>query len=160
MTGGGSAAYGSDAISGVVNFILDTDFEGAKANIQTGMTDRHDHSHYQVEFAAGTSIGERGHLIGSVDYYDADGIIGYEGRDWGAEGWALFTQTSTTAVPRRFYAPDGRSRVITPGGLIPSGPLSPGGAGGIAHSSTACPSDSATATRSSARRKSAAAASI
>ena len=133
VTGGGSAAYGSDAISGVVNFILDTEFEGAKANIQTGMTDRHDHNHYQVEFAAGTPIGERGHLIGSVDYYDADGIIGYEGRDWGADGWALFTQTSTTAVPRRFYAPDGRSRVITPGGLIPSGPLSPGGAGGITH---------------------------
>ena len=100
VTGGGSAAYGSDAISGVVNFILDTEFEGAKANIQTGMSDRHDHNNYQVEFAAGAPIGERGHLIGSVDYYDADGIIGYEGRDWGADGWALFTQTSTTAVRR------------------------------------------------------------
>ena len=33
------------------------------------------------------------------------------------------TQPSLTARPRRFYAPDGRSRVITSGGLIPSGPL-------------------------------------
>jgi outer membrane receptor protein involved in Fe transport len=123
VTGGASAAYGSDAISGVTNFILDTEFEGAKANLQTGMTDRHDHRHYQVEFAAGSQIGERGHLIGSVDYYDADGVSGYEGRDWGSEGWALFTRPSPTAVPRRFYAPDGRSRVITSGGLIPSGPL-------------------------------------
>jgi iron complex outermembrane receptor protein len=122
VTGGASAAYGSDAISGVTNFILDTEFEGAKANIQTGMTDRHDHRHYQVEFAAGTAIGERGHLIGSVDYYDADGVMGYDGRDWGADGWALFTR-GVSAVPRRFYAPEGRSRVITPGGLIPSGPL-------------------------------------
>ncbi len=120
VTGGASAAYGSDAISGVTNFILDTEFEGAKANLQTGMTDRHDHRNYQVEFAAGTSVGERGHIIGSVDYYDADGVLGYEGRDWGAEGWALFTQPSLTARPRRFYAPDGRSRVITPGGLIPA----------------------------------------
>src|SRR5688572_8331531 len=123
VTGGASAAYGSDAISGVTNFILDTEFEGARANMQTGMTDRHDHRHYQVEFAAGAALGERGHIIGSVDYYDADGVAGYEGRDWGADGWALFTQTSPTATPRRFYAPDGRSRVITAGGLIPSGPL-------------------------------------
>ena len=28
LTGGASATYGSDAIAGVVNFILDTDFEG------------------------------------------------------------------------------------------------------------------------------------
>jgi iron complex outermembrane recepter protein len=122
VTGGASAAYGSDAISGVTNFILDTDFEGARANLQTGMTDRHDHRHYQVEFAAGSQIGERGHLIGSVDYYDADSVMGYEGRDWGAEGWAMFTRPPG-ATPRRFYAPDGRSRVITSGGLIPSGPL-------------------------------------
>jgi len=131
VTGGGSAAYGSDAISGVVNFILNTEFEGVKANVQTGVSDRHDHQSTQFEFGAGGQIGERGHLIGSYDYFDADGISGYEGRDWGADGWAMFTYPSTTAVPRRFYAPDGRSRVITPGGLIPSGPLSPGGAGGI-----------------------------
>ena len=123
VTGGASAAYGSDAISGVTNFILDTEFEGARANLQTGMTDRHDHRHYQVEFAAGTAIGERGHLIGSVDYYDADGVMGYEGRDWGADGWALFTHPTSATQPQRFYAPDGRSRVITSGGLIPSGAL-------------------------------------
>ncbi len=123
VTGGASAAYGSDAISGVTNFILDTEYEGARANLQTGMTDRHDHRNYQVEFAAGSQIGERGHIIGSVDYYDADGVAGYAGRDWGADGWAMFTQPSLTARPRRFYAPDGRSRVITSGGLIPSGPL-------------------------------------
>jgi outer membrane receptor protein involved in Fe transport len=123
VTGGASAAYGSDAISGVTNFILDTEFEGARANLQTGMTDRHDHRHYQVEFAAGAAIGERGHLIGSVDYYDADGVMGYEGRDWGADGWALFTHPTSATRPQRFYAPDGRSRVITSGGLIPSGAL-------------------------------------
>jgi outer membrane receptor protein involved in Fe transport len=123
VTGGASAAYGSDAISGVTNFILDTEFEGARANLQTGMTDRHDHQHYQVEFAAGAAIGERGHLIGSVDYYDADGVMGYAGRDWGADGWALFTFPTSATQPQRFYAPDGRSRVITSGGLIPSGAL-------------------------------------
>ncbi len=36
LTGGSSAVYGSDAISGVVNFILKDDFEGAQFDIQYG----------------------------------------------------------------------------------------------------------------------------
>src|SRR5690606_29102712 len=81
VTGGASAAYGSDAISGVTNFILDTDFVGVSAHVQSGMTSRRDREHYQVEFAGGMEIGERGHLIASVDYYDADALQGYEDRE-------------------------------------------------------------------------------
>jgi len=36
LTGGASAIYGSDAIAGVVNFILDTNFTGAKLDIEGG----------------------------------------------------------------------------------------------------------------------------
>src|SRR5690606_41493702 len=36
VTGGASAAYGSDAISGVVNILLDKDFEGVKAELDYG----------------------------------------------------------------------------------------------------------------------------
>jgi len=36
LTGGASATYGADAVAGVVNFILDTDFEGFKGGIQFG----------------------------------------------------------------------------------------------------------------------------
>src|SRR5690349_9285693 len=42
VTGGASAAYGTDAVSGVVNFILDTKFEGLKLNAQHGKTTRGD----------------------------------------------------------------------------------------------------------------------
>lgn len=123
VTGGASAAYGSDAISGVTNFILDMDFTGVKGNLTTGMTDRRDHDNYQVEFAAGTSIGQRGHLIASVDYYDADGVMGLHDRDW-HEGWAMFTPpVAAGQIPLRFYARPGRSRAVTPGGLITGGPL-------------------------------------
>src|SRR5262249_14608659 len=38
VTGGASAAYGSDALSGVVNFVIDHDFTGFKGELQTGMT--------------------------------------------------------------------------------------------------------------------------
>ncbi len=63
VTGGASAAYGSDAISGVTNFILNTDFEGVSGNVQAGQTDRHDHNHQQAEFAYGMPIGENGHFV-------------------------------------------------------------------------------------------------
>lgn len=36
LTGGASAVYGSDAIAGVVNFIIDTEFEGLRLNAQYG----------------------------------------------------------------------------------------------------------------------------
>lgn len=122
VTGGASAAYGSDAISGVTNFILDTDFEGFRGNVQTGQTARKDHDNYQVEIAAGSQIGENGHLIAAFDYYKADGVYGLHDRAWGQEGWALITDPVGTQ-PRRFYAPNVSSRTITAGGIIPSGPL-------------------------------------
>ena len=36
VTGGASAAWGSDAVAGVVNLILDKEFEGFKANLTLG----------------------------------------------------------------------------------------------------------------------------
>ncbi|HEX7079856.1 MAG TPA: TonB-dependent receptor [Gammaproteobacteria bacterium] len=121
VTGGASAAYGSDAISGVVNFILDTDFEGFRGNVQTGQTARDDHQSEQVELAAGTRIGDNGHLITSFDYYNVDGVYGLHDRDWGQQGWALINEPGRT--PQRFYARDVHSTTITKGGIIPSGPL-------------------------------------
>ena len=42
ITGGASAAYGSDAIAGVVNVILDKNFTGIKAQVDYGQTFRAD----------------------------------------------------------------------------------------------------------------------
>jgi hypothetical protein len=38
VTGGASASYGSDAVAGVVNFLLDTTFEGLKFDVSGGVT--------------------------------------------------------------------------------------------------------------------------
>ena len=48
VTGGASAAYGSDAIAGVVNIILDTKFEGIKAQVDYGQTTRGDGKTYHL----------------------------------------------------------------------------------------------------------------
>jgi iron complex outermembrane recepter protein len=100
VTGGASAAYGSDAISGVTNFILNTDFEGVSGNVQSGQTDRHDHKHNQAELAFGMPIGQKGHLVASGDWYDADGVLGLHDRDW-YQSWAMMVGTASQ-VPRRF----------------------------------------------------------
>jgi iron complex outermembrane recepter protein len=41
LTGGASAVYGADAVAGVVNFIMDTNFEGARLDYQYSFYDHH-----------------------------------------------------------------------------------------------------------------------
>ncbi|HEY9182941.1 MAG TPA: TonB-dependent receptor plug domain-containing protein, partial [Gammaproteobacteria bacterium] len=74
VTGGASASYGTDAVAGVVNFILDTDFEGFKSHAQMGATKYGDGDTYEAGFAFGIRAGERGHLIGSLELFDVDQI--------------------------------------------------------------------------------------
>ncbi|MET0292041.1 MAG: TonB-dependent receptor, partial [Steroidobacteraceae bacterium] len=122
-TGGGSAAYGSDAVSGVVNFLLDTQFTGVKAGLQGGVTERGDNENLKASVAGGLSLGERAHLIGSLEYYDAKTIPSITSRDW-FESWALVSNPLTgPGNPVRLLARDVHSRQFTYGGLITAGPL-------------------------------------
>ncbi|MGV3591847.1 MAG: TonB-dependent receptor plug domain-containing protein, partial [Gammaproteobacteria bacterium] len=72
VTGGASAAYGTDAVAGVVNFVLNTDFEGFTANVQAGTTSRRDGDNYGASATYGTAVGDRGHLLLSADWYDQE----------------------------------------------------------------------------------------
>src|SRR5439155_950098 len=56
VTGGASAAYGSDAVSGVVNFILNKNFTGWKANVSGGMTDRNDDRTTNADLSFGSGF--------------------------------------------------------------------------------------------------------
>ena len=56
VTGGASAVYGSDAISGVVNFITDTKFNGAKVNVEGGIANQGDDATADVGLAFGHSF--------------------------------------------------------------------------------------------------------
>ncbi|MDB5467429.1 MAG: TonB-dependent receptor [Phenylobacterium sp.] len=53
ITGGASATYGSDAIAGVVNFRLKKHFSGVEADVQYGITDRHDGESENVSLLMG-----------------------------------------------------------------------------------------------------------
>jgi len=74
-TGGASAVYGSDAITGVVNFITDRKFNGIKADIQGGFSQLHDDDSNQLSLALGTDLfSGRGHIEGSVQSYHDAGL--------------------------------------------------------------------------------------
>ena len=82
VTGGASAAYGSDAVAGVVNFILNRNFDGLQLSAQAGITERGDNESYEVSGIFGTDIGDRGHLIVSGEFAEQDGVHDFEDRDW------------------------------------------------------------------------------
>jgi len=63
ITGGASAVYGSEAIAGVVNFILKDDFEGLALHTQAGMTSEGDNDRYLFSATAGTKFLERGNIV-------------------------------------------------------------------------------------------------
>src|SRR5690606_12755552 len=86
VTGGASAAYGTDAVAGVVNFLLNTDFEGIEAGLQGGITERGDGENYEAKLAFGTRIGDRGHLLVAGSRAEQDGIHALTSRDW-YQGW-------------------------------------------------------------------------
>jgi iron complex outermembrane receptor protein len=58
LTGGASAVYGSDAVTGVVNFIMKKDFEGAVADFQGGISSEGDGLEYFHSGVVGANFGE------------------------------------------------------------------------------------------------------
>lgn len=92
VTGGASAAYGSDAVAGVINFILDTKFEGLKAKAQAGISDYGDAFNYTVSVAGGMSfLGDRLHVVGSLLDYRSAGVTAAQSRPWTADAVASIT---------------------------------------------------------------------
>jgi len=124
VTGGASAAYGSDAVSGVVNFILDTKFSGFKADLQGGITDHGDNGNYTASLTGGLPLGERAHLVASAEIYHANAIQDAFSRDW-EHSWGVIPnpQAGHPGQAARITVPNVRSTQYTEGGLITSGPL-------------------------------------
>jgi iron complex outermembrane receptor protein len=77
ITGGASAVYGSDAMSGVVNFISLDHFEGATFDAQYGNTEHGDRSQTKASLALGTTFAEGGgHALLSVGYTERGNLLG------------------------------------------------------------------------------------
>ncbi|HWJ70641.1 MAG TPA: TonB-dependent receptor [Sphingobium sp.] len=122
VTGGASAAYGSDAVAGVINFVLDTSYTGVKGQLQSGITSRGDNGNYKGQLSFGAPLGSRAHFIGALDYYKSNGIRDRSGRDWALQGWGPIDNPDPNG-PRQIIVRDVKSSVLTYGGLITGGPL-------------------------------------
>jgi outer membrane receptor protein involved in Fe transport len=80
LTGGAAAVYGADAVAGVVNFILNDDFEGLQATTAARLA-THGGAQYGGSLMLGAGLGDRGHLVIAADYTQRDGITASQ-RSW------------------------------------------------------------------------------
>ena len=72
---GASAQYGSDAIAGVINFILKDNAEGITLTAQTGQYYEGDGTEYLIAGNIGLPLGDNGFLSVSGEYYDAEATV-------------------------------------------------------------------------------------
>ncbi|KZC42096.1 MULTISPECIES: TonB-dependent receptor plug domain-containing protein [Rhodanobacter] len=71
---GASTVYGSDAIGGVVNFILRKDYKGAEASVNVGESDHGDGHRHGISLTAGAS-GDNYNIVGGMDYNKYDAVL-------------------------------------------------------------------------------------
>ena len=121
VTGGASAAYGSDAVAGVVNFILDKKYEGLKLSGDSGITTYGDGGNYSFDAAVGKSFAEgRGHILLGAEIAHRDGIFNVD-RAWNATGYVRIQDpnwTATSTTPQYLIRTQVGAANSTPGGLI------------------------------------------
>lgn len=144
VTGGASATYGTDAVAGVVNFLLDTKFEGVKVEGQAGQTARNDGANSKVSLSFGHQFGEKLHVIGSISEYNQNPISDFsslKARPWfntasrvpSPAGGPTYT-LAPNVIPTNFsyngtiisagtltgyqFSPDGKSLLPPPTGVL------------------------------------------
>lgn len=121
VTGGASAAYGSDAVAGVINFVLDKEFTGLKMNANVGVSDEGDGFNYQINVAGGAEFaGGRGHVLLSGEYARSDGLFEVD-RDWNFGVNQIIANpafTATNGEPQFLQIGPGNRNNSTPGGII------------------------------------------
>jgi iron complex outermembrane recepter protein len=106
---GASAVYGSDAIGGVVNFIMRKDYQGAEFTADYGISDRDDGERKSVSITFGQST-DRGSVVAGVNYNKADAVSAGK-RDFSSEALYLFYGSSFAGGSSR--APNGRITLPT-----------------------------------------------
>jgi iron complex outermembrane receptor protein len=123
---GASALYGSDAIAGVLNFILRDAAEGGELQVQTGMYSEGDEIGYLIALNQGISLGDNGFINISAELSDNDPTSRgtYWDQEIGTSGLTpiesaqvsgLFDHDLNPATPDQMrYGPDAYTEVYDP----------------------------------------------
>jgi len=118
VTGGASAVYGSDAVTGVVNYILDKNFNGIKYEANTGISNFGDAPMGSIGVAMGTDLfGGKGHIEGSLHFFEQGGVS-MSSRPNGDNGQAWIRVGQGTASNPYTYEQYGRQPAQGFGGLV------------------------------------------
>ena len=76
LSGGASAVYGSDAVTGVVNIILRDDYEGMEISFQGGLAEEGDNDAGRFSFIGGTNFADdRGNITVAIQYEEDAGLL-------------------------------------------------------------------------------------
>jgi outer membrane cobalamin receptor len=131
VTGGASAAYGSDAVAGVVNLILNTRLEGLRAEAKFGISNHGDNEEYHASAAYGSSFANgRGHFVVAGEYVDSAGMGDCFRYDWcSPNGTGIYFSTNNPGGAGANGQPGQTLGFVhmagmTEAGLINSGPFS------------------------------------
>jgi len=133
VTGGASAAYGSDAVAGVTNLIIARDLQGLRGTMQYGQSERKDGQEFFGSLAYGARFADgRGRFVIGADFVLNDGMGDCYSRDWCALGYNTvsnpFRPGSTTerviaGQPATVILPRTITATSSFGGLVVAGPL-------------------------------------
>lgn len=120
------AIYGADAVAGVVNVVLDREFEGFEFTGQAGITQEGDGEQFRVSGAWGTELfGGRGHLVLGGEYLNANGIFGNEDRFFTSNIETInnpLSASGTDGIPDQIFQAFQNNPQIPLGGRIDIGP--------------------------------------
>lgn len=107
VTGGASAVYGSDAMAGVVNFIMKRDFEGVQVSSQYGITQEGDSDRVNVDLTLGTNFADgRGNITLHGNYFNRSRTLASE-REFAATQFNETTDDNGNPI----FVPGGSSRI-------------------------------------------------
>jgi iron complex outermembrane receptor protein len=125
VTGGASAAWGSDAVAGVVNLVLKHNLTGLQGEASFGESQRSDDREYHVALSGGTNFaGGDGNIMFGAEYSDNGGVG--SNRSWFQQHWATISNPAYkpgNGQPQDLIVPDVHVSTASLGGVITSGPL-------------------------------------
>ncbi len=128
MTGGASAIYGADAVTGVVNFTMRDggSFDGLEVRAQAGISGESDADEFFLSIANGfASADGRGEIVFAAEYQTSDAVFAGD-RDFAGSGLFSFVPNNAATVaafgidPRfsNTWVPDFRLPISSGGGVI------------------------------------------
>jgi len=138
VTGGNSAVYGSDAIAGVVNFVMKDKFEGLQLRAQGGVSDKGDAGSYFISGTAGKNFADgRGNIAVNAEYTHSEDLFGSDRKSYRRRDGFVTTNVDAAGAgvngnlnfdgrPDATFFRDLRLGTISDGGLVAFPGAAPG----------------------------------